>query len=87
MRPDQYDEGEKAPMDMPIEWVDAIRAWAAGNKNVAEVWLFGSRAKGTVPESDVDLGLGADAGNPTAIRGPTCRRATIRRSATGGEPI
>lgn len=45
-------------MDMRPEWIEAIRTWAAGNENVAEVWLFGSRAKGTArPDSDVDLAL------------------------------
>ncbi|MCJ2068147.1 nucleotidyltransferase domain-containing protein [Methylobacterium sp. J-030] len=45
-------------MDLHQTAVDAIRTWAAGNENVAEVWLFGSRAKGTArPDSDVDLAL------------------------------
>lgn len=43
----------------------AIGAWAAGRPEVAEVWLFGSRAKGTArPGSDVDLGLVLVPGEP-----------------------
>lgn len=45
-------------MDMRPEWIAGIRAWADRNENLAEVWLFGSRAKGTArPDSDVDLGV------------------------------
>jgi predicted nucleotidyltransferase len=45
-------------MDMRPEWTEAIRTWAAGNENVAEVWLFGSRTKGTArSDSDVDVAL------------------------------
>lgn len=43
---------------MKAEWVAAIIEWAAQNTHVDEVWLFGSRAKGTArPDSDVDLCL------------------------------
>lgn len=43
-------------MQLPDEWRDAAVAWACGNSNVAEIWLFGSRAKGLArPDSDVDL--------------------------------
>lgn len=46
-------------------WLAAIRVWAAGKAEVAEVWLFGSRAKGTArPDSDVDLGLVLVPGEP-----------------------
>ena len=52
-------------MDMRPEWVEVIRTWAAGNENVAEMWLFGSRAKGTArPDSDVDLALVLVPGTP-----------------------
>lgn len=45
-------------MDMHPEWVASIRAWAEANSNLAEVWLFGSRAKNLArPDSDVDLAL------------------------------
>jgi predicted nucleotidyltransferase len=45
-------------MDMRDEWLTALRAWARDNASVRELWLFGSRAKGTSrPKSDVDLAL------------------------------
>lgn len=45
-------------MDMRPEWVTGIRAWGDANPNLAEIWLFGSRAKGCArPDSDVDLAL------------------------------
>jgi predicted nucleotidyltransferase len=45
-------------MDMRDEWIAALRAWAAKNDCVRELWLFGSRAKGTSePESDIDIAL------------------------------
>jgi hypothetical protein len=45
-------------MDVRPEWTEAIRTCTASNENVAEVWLFGSRAKGTArPDSDVDIAL------------------------------
>lgn len=45
-------------LDLQPEWVKWIRAWAKQTPSVAEVWLFGSRAKGTATvESDVDLAL------------------------------
>lgn len=46
-------------------WLPALAAWAAGRPEIAEVWLFGSRAKGTArPDSDVDLGLVLVPGEP-----------------------
>ena len=52
---------EMAPrgmMDLPKEQVRELRAWAKRNDSVRELWLFGSRAKGTSkPESDVDIAL------------------------------
>jgi predicted nucleotidyltransferase len=45
-------------VDLSDACVDAIRAWALRTNAVREVWLFGSRAKGTSrPGSDVDLAL------------------------------
>lgn len=38
--------------------IDHLRAWAAAHDSIRELWLFGSRAKGTAREdSDVDLAL------------------------------
>jgi len=34
-------------MDLPADSVELIRQWAARTNSVREVWLFGSRAKGT----------------------------------------
>ncbi len=46
-------------------WLRALAAWAADRPEVGEVWLFGSRAKGTArPDSDVDLGLVLESGEP-----------------------
>ena len=45
-------------MDLEPERLAALKAWAANNESVQELWLFGSRAKGTAkPKSDVDLAL------------------------------
>ena len=45
-------------MDMEEHWVRRLQAWAAANESVRELWLFGSRAKGTShPKSDVDIAL------------------------------
>jgi hypothetical protein len=45
-------------MDLPADSVELIRQWAARTNAVREVWLFGSRAKGTSrPDSDVDIGI------------------------------
>src|SRR5260370_41818373 len=45
-------------MDMRDDWIAALRAWAAKNDCVRELWLLGSRAKGTSePESDIDIAL------------------------------
>jgi predicted nucleotidyltransferase len=45
-------------MDMEETWLAALRVWAAANDSVAQLWLFGSRARGTSrPDSDVDLAL------------------------------
>ena len=45
-------------MDLPARDIDLIRQWAFRTNSVREVWLFGSRAKGTArPDSDVDIGI------------------------------
>ena len=45
-------------MDMRLDRIGIIRGWSARNKNIAEMWLFGSRARGDArPDSDVDLGM------------------------------
>jgi predicted nucleotidyltransferase len=45
-------------MDLPAGCVELIRQWAARTNSVREVWLFGSRTKGTSrPDSDVDIGI------------------------------
>lgn len=45
-------------MDMEEHWVRELQSWAASNDSVEELWLFGSRAKGTShPKSDVDIAL------------------------------
>jgi predicted nucleotidyltransferase len=45
-------------VDLPADSVELIRQWAARTNSVREVWLFGSRAKGTSrPDSDVDIAI------------------------------
>lgn len=45
-------------LDVRRELMPVISAWAFKRPEIAEVWLFGSRAKSTArPDSDVDLGL------------------------------
>ncbi len=45
-------------MDMRDDWLRGLRAWAAKNENIRELWLFGSRARGDAREdSDVDIAL------------------------------
>lgn len=45
-------------VQLPDEWREAVVAWAQENGNVAELWLFGSRAKGLArPDSDLDLAV------------------------------
>jgi predicted nucleotidyltransferase len=45
-------------VDLPPDSAELIRQWAARTNAVQEVWLFGSRAKGTSrPDSDVDIGI------------------------------
>jgi predicted nucleotidyltransferase len=48
-----------------------VGEWADGNEYVAEVWLFGSYAKGTQrPESDIDLAVkirGRDGETPSGV--------------------
>jgi predicted nucleotidyltransferase len=45
-------------VNLPADSVELIRQWAVRTNAVQEVWLFGSRAKGTSrPDSDVDIGI------------------------------
>jgi predicted nucleotidyltransferase len=45
-------------MDMRDKGIAALRAWATNNDCALELWLFGSRAKGTSdPDSDIDIAL------------------------------
>ena len=48
---------EEGVVDLPADSVELIRQTARTDA-VREVWLFGSRAKGTSrPDSDVDIGI------------------------------
>jgi predicted nucleotidyltransferase len=48
----------KPAVDLPADSVELIQQWAARTNAIREVWLFGSRAKGTSrPDSDVDIGI------------------------------
>jgi len=45
-------------LGLPLGWKADLIGWAKDNGSVRELWLFGSRAKGTARiDSDVDLGL------------------------------
>jgi predicted nucleotidyltransferase len=45
-------------IDLPDDWRDGLIGWARGTRAVSELWLFGSRAKGTArPDSDVDIAI------------------------------
>ena len=45
-------------MDLDPKYVVALQNWAENNDSVLELWLFGSRAKGTATQhSDVDIAL------------------------------
>lgn len=45
-------------MDLSFDRAEALRAWATANRSVRQIWLFGSRAKGTArPDSDVDVAI------------------------------
>jgi len=45
-------------LDIEPAWLTGLGAWAVGRSEVDQLWLFGSRAKGTArPDSDVDVGL------------------------------
>ncbi len=52
-------------IDLQPGWLKAIRTWAKQGPDVSEVWLFGSRAKGTATaESNIDLALVLMPGDP-----------------------
>lgn len=45
-------------MQFPENWRAAIQQWAARTQSIREIWLIGSRAKGTAePDSDVDIAI------------------------------
>jgi len=45
-------------MDMKDEWLSALQEWAKKHESIRELWVFGSRAKGTAkPDSDLDVGI------------------------------
>lgn len=47
------------------DWKANIRSWAKSQPDVAEVYLFGSRAKGVArPDSDLDIGVVIKSTNP-----------------------
>ncbi|MCJ2074805.1 nucleotidyltransferase domain-containing protein [Methylobacterium sp. E-016] len=49
---------EHLGLDVEPAWLTGLAAWAAGKSEIAELWLYGSRASGTArADSDVDIGL------------------------------
>jgi predicted nucleotidyltransferase len=45
-------------MKLRIQWIAGLRVWATRHRSVRELWLFGSRAKGTARlRSDVDIAV------------------------------
>jgi predicted nucleotidyltransferase len=45
-------------MDMRDEWIEALKRWAGSNDSIHQLWLFGSRAKGTSrSDSDIDIAV------------------------------
>jgi predicted nucleotidyltransferase len=45
-------------IDLANEWRDQFVSWARDTNAFDELWLFGSRAKGTSrPDSDVDIAV------------------------------
>jgi predicted nucleotidyltransferase len=47
-----------ADIDLPEQWRQKLIRWAQRTDAVSELWLFGSRAKGTSrPDSDVDIAV------------------------------
>ena len=45
-------------LGLPLDWKAGLIAWAKANSSIRELWLFGSRAKGTASvNSVVDVGL------------------------------
>lgn len=50
--------GLRRRMNMRDDWMIGLRAWAAANDCVRQLWLFGSHARGEADEhSDVDLAI------------------------------
>src|SRR5262249_2478273 len=45
-------------MDVPSEWERQLCEWASKYRSIRELWIFGSRVKGTPePDSDLDVGV------------------------------
>jgi predicted nucleotidyltransferase len=39
-------------------WAEVLRNWACATPEISEVWIFGSRAKGSFrPDSDLDIAI------------------------------
>ncbi|MCJ2042876.1 nucleotidyltransferase domain-containing protein [Methylobacterium sp. J-059] len=56
---------EHLGLDVEPAWLTGLVAWAAGRSEVAQLWIYGSRAKGTArPDSDLDIGLVLIDGEP-----------------------
>lgn len=66
-------------MDLTDNQVRAITNWAAEERVIEEVRLFGSRAKGYArPDSDVDLAVTADEGHYVALAAAWEERLTAQ---------
>ena len=47
-----------AGLGLPLDWKNELIRWARAKSSIRELWLFGSRAKGTARvNSVVDIGL------------------------------
>ena len=43
---------------LPSEWTATLAGWAADRPEIAELWLYGSRVKGSArPDSDLDIAV------------------------------
>ncbi|MCJ2074115.1 nucleotidyltransferase domain-containing protein [Methylobacterium sp. E-016] len=61
---------EHLGLDIEPTWLTGLVAWAASRSEVAQLWIYGSRAKGAArPDSDVDIGLVLTDGEPSSSGG------------------